>query len=530
MDFRFKNKNNAIENINLSVGIEWSKQKTSNQFLNTIFNAVDSNHDGVLQENEYHKLVSLFGIADNIEKKDKILSEKELSELAKKIKNNEIDMASMQTNSMIKINPREFDFSSLQARYPSSKYTLDSKYFNGKLDKVIIVDKKTNKTAIEVTYDRDGFYVTQYDKNGDEAYFYNYSSNGVLNFYDTYLQNKKSVRQYPINDLIYKDITAKTKFGLPTTGKDIAKHVSYLNKNNIITLMDEYQKKYGESLVDAINSEYGLDKSTKNKLLNHIKKCYEELYGYKNNFIIDSSQTRTKWHKGDNYSIENKNDIIIIKNKKNGKTRTINLNELVKNLSLRGQAAVKAQLVKLPGEVLMDLAIEVTSFKSATKLDKILKKTAAAYYHPATDNITLGVGDSYDISDSLVHELGHAVDFTGNLLKRMSSSTSDNYKKFVSAFEKERAAYVAQGGKIYDKSKLEDEVFMGNAYIRKEGGSNISIYATYNIHECFAECYNLLTTGVCNSADLLEDFFPQTIKAADEMLNYIRSLDDSERH
>ena len=73
MDFRFKNKNNAIENINLSVGIEWSKQKGSNQYLNTIFGAVDSNHDGVLQENEYHKLVSLFGIADNIENNSSII-------------------------------------------------------------------------------------------------------------------------------------------------------------------------------------------------------------------------------------------------------------------------------------------------------------------------------------------------------------------------------------------------------------------------------------------------------------------------
>ena len=63
-----------------------------------------------------------------------------------------------------------------------------------------------------------------------------------------------------------------------------------------------------------------------------------------------------------------------------------------------------------------------------------------------------------------------------------------------------------------------------NTYIRKEGGRHISNYATENEEECFAEIYALLTTGSCASADLLEDYFTDTIKVAKQILNEIRKL------
>ena len=526
MEFQYRNNNNKLEKINLVIGTEWKNNKIPNKYLNTIFNAVDSNKDGVLQEHEYLQLQNLFGIADTLEKQDKILTDIELKGLLNKIDDKEIDMSQLHSDSLIKIDKDEFDINNLEKRYPKTMYNYSINNFT---NEIIISDKSTQKKAISVCRDNKGFYVTQYNKNGDEEYFYNFSSNGVLKFYDTKLKNNQSIRQYPLVDAIYKDITARNKFGLPTTGRDLSKHVLYLNKDNIISLSEEYKKKYGEDIVDAINGEIGLDSNTKKTLINHLRKCYEDVYGYKRDFINNSSRSKSKWHNGDIYSIENKNGILVIKNKNNGKTRTINLAKLVENLSLRAQGAVKAQITRLPGEVLMDLAVEVTSFKSATKLDRYFIDHALAFYHPLTDNITLGVGDTFDISDSLVHELGHAVDFTGNVLKRAKGSTSDKYDKFKNAFEKELAAYISQGGAVYDESKLDSEVF-GNTYIRDEGGSNISIYCTKNIHECFAECYKFLTTGNCESSDVLEDFFPNTIRAADEMLKYVRSLDDNQRH
>lgn len=525
MEFKFKNLNNVIQKLNLAVGQKFNNQNFSNQYLNTIFNVVDTNKDGVLQENEYIQLDKLLEYADSIESKDKVLSDKELSTLVGKIKNNNINYSDFKLETMTKVNPAEYKLNSLKRRYPETIYNYKVKEFRGKLDELEITYKKTNKPILHVYYDSKGFYVTEYKNNGKEGNFYNYSADGVLNFYDDNYNNQG--RKYPIIELLYKDITSKNKFGLPTTGKNIAKHISYIDKNNIITLTEEYKSKYGEDLIDAINGEIGLDKNVKYKLIHHLQRCYEDYYGYKRSFKNDNSQVKSKWHNGDIYSVENKNDVLTITNKKNGKKVLLNLEKLVKNLDLRAKGAVKAQVSKLPGEVLMDLAIEVDSFKTPNFFDKKIRKNTAAYYMPATDNITLGVSQGFDISSSLVHELGHAVDYTGNMLSR-NKSTSEKYAKFKNAFEEELKAYISQGGVVYDDSKTND--FMANTYIKENGGDNISVYATNNNHECFAECYKLLTTGTCRSANVLEDFFPKTIRAAEEMLKYIRSLDDSVRH
>ena len=315
------------------------------------------------------------------------------------------------------------------------------------------------------------------------------------------------------------------RFHLWTTGKDFEKHIKMLDKNNIITLMEEYKKQYREDLVDAINGEWGLDKNIKNRVLNHIKKCLEDNYGYNRNFVNNNSQVSNKWHKGDNYSIVNKNDILTVKNTQTGLTRTIDLNKLTEDLDLRGQAAVKAQLTRLPGEILMDIAIEGIKLKPANWIDKLTMPDAAACYSPITNNITLGVSNAYDISEPLVHELGHAVDFKGKII---NSSTASEYKEFMDIYIKERDAFIAKNGKQHDWN---DKNVFGNTYIRKDGGryASTSNYASENEVECFAEIYQLLTTGECQSADLLEDFFPETIRVAEKILNEIRNLPDNVR-
>ena len=45
----------------------------------------------------------------------------------------------------------------------------------------------------------------------------------------------------------------------------------------------------------------------------------------------------------------------------------------------------------------------------------------------------------------------------------------------------------------------------------------------------FAECYTLIMLGDCQSKDHIEKYFPETFKAAQELLQEIRKKSDNER-
>ena len=84
-----------------------------------------------------------------------------------------------------------------------------------------------------------------------------------------------------------------------------------------------------------------------------------------------------------------------VKNKETGKSKTVDLNDFVKNFDMKRQPSVKAYLAKLPGEVLMDLFTEVGPLKQANSFDKILFKDVVALYNPFTNNIINLNTDSY---------------------------------------------------------------------------------------------------------------------------------------
>ena len=515
MEYSCFGTDNSRAKLNIEVGQKWSSFKMQNNLLNSIFLKID-NGDGIVQENEYLLLDKLLSIADSLVKKDNQISSEELQKLSEKLKNNELNIEDLKMESMVTVNPKEYELDSLKQRYPESRYKIKER-----MGSIEIFDIKTNKKVLMVNSDKYGFYITDYDKNEKESFFRNYSKNGVLNFYD----KKGDVRRYPIAEYIHNDVCAKNRFGLPTTGKDIEKHVKMLDSNNIITIMENYKEKYGEDLVEAIEDEIGLDKNVKNRLLKHIQKCLENFYGYKKDFANNNSQVSNKWHKGDSYSIVNRNDILTVKNKKTGKERTIDLNKLVEDLDYRGRAAVKAGLIKLPGEVLMDLAVEGVGLKKTNWLDRLsAREQVAAFYRTTSNNITLGVQkDEFDISRVFVHELEHAVDFKGYILNR---ATSSNSKRFLETYNREKAKFEKSGGDVHD---WDDRAIFGNTYVRKDGGKNISNYATENEVECFAEIYQLITTGECDSQDMLEDFFPETIRLAEQLLAEIRNQPDNVR-
>ncbi|MBQ3312110.1 hypothetical protein IJG72_08540 [bacterium] len=80
---------------------------------------------------------------------------------------------------------------------------------------------------------------------------------------------------------LYKDIYARNMFGLPTTGKNIKKHVNQITADNVIEVLEAYYKKTGndkESLISAIFHEVGLSAKDRAKMVQHIEDCLLERY------------------------------------------------------------------------------------------------------------------------------------------------------------------------------------------------------------------------------------------------------------
>lgn len=84
-----------------------------------------------------------------------------------------------------------------------------------------------------------------------------------------------------IVDDLYNDIYAKTRFGTPTTGKNIKEHVQRINKDNVLEVMQEYYDKSGkdnQSLVSAIFHEVGLSADDRAEMVLYIENCLLDKY------------------------------------------------------------------------------------------------------------------------------------------------------------------------------------------------------------------------------------------------------------
>lgn len=96
MSFSYYDKDNNIKRLNIEVGKEWSsyKEKDENSLMNSVFDAVDQNSDGKVDENELNILQKLLKIADSqIDKfkNNNKIEQEELELLVEKMKNGELD-------------------------------------------------------------------------------------------------------------------------------------------------------------------------------------------------------------------------------------------------------------------------------------------------------------------------------------------------------------------------------------------------------------------------------------------------------
>ena len=251
-----------------------------------------------------------------------------------------------------------------------------------------------------------------------------------------------------------------------------------------------------------------------------------EKSGYKRHLKIEDSQVKNAKlnYNGDVYSIEFNDFNVTIHNKTKDRTITLNLSNLLNGMERKEKVKFMKNIQKLPGEVLEDLAIEVDRINSSQGQDMHTVSsnpefTAGGYYAGMQDEITTG-------SQSLVHELGHAVDYqgVGNLDGKNNYSRVEKNQNFKRAFEIGLERFKKAGFKRYDYNNK-------NTWSSPlEVLSQRSNYCTSNVRELWAELYQALTTGTCKSMNTIIEFFPEAIEEGKKILNEIRAESETARH
>ncbi len=268
-----------FENYNGKIVLKSNNEKTQAIF-DKVLSVFDKNKNGKLDADEIKTIWRNFilvdkngdGILTTDEVKDALKQNKTLSKLKMstddiinfiKIVNDTINKSFQKARK----NTDRILMNILKQHYPENEYEYKKTYDNEDCCTIEVINKTTNKLIAELgSYKNGNYYMRtsetqiEYDKNGYIVMRFN-KKTGKSNNYD------------PISDSLYMDITAKNKIGLPTTDKNFEKHINQINSENIMEILTNYKDNYGESLLDAINGEWGLDKDIKDRVIKYLNSC-----------------------------------------------------------------------------------------------------------------------------------------------------------------------------------------------------------------------------------------------------------------
>ena len=267
-----------------------SKDTDTQDMFNKILSVFDKDNDGCLNSAEIKTIwdrVSRNCGHYTDENDDGVFSKKEIQDLINtspmfnkiKITADElIKFLNLTDKTITKSFSKAFDKTSnnlqdkLKAKYPQDKYEI----ITASKNLIEIYGKKDNKIVMTCNIFGNGSYNFTYMKDNQAYKVENYDSSGNLKSYSEAYNRGDYIEWVdgdPISDAIHKDVSAKTKIGLPTTGKDIEKHIKQITSDNIIDVFSHYTKRYGETLLEAIDGEWGLDEQVKTRIKNHLNKC-----------------------------------------------------------------------------------------------------------------------------------------------------------------------------------------------------------------------------------------------------------------
>lgn len=87
--------------------------------------------------------------------------------------------------------------------------------------------------------------------------------------------SKKKLASARLAHNLNQDVSTKDNIGLPTTGKNLGKHVKNITSENVVSVMKAYEEQHkGKTLLADIIEERGLKTDTRKAYITHIVKAY----------------------------------------------------------------------------------------------------------------------------------------------------------------------------------------------------------------------------------------------------------------
>ena len=245
---------------------------------------------------------------------------------------------------------------------------------------------------------------------------------------------------------------------------------------------------------------------------------YNQIYNVNPNFKKENSEISYSqngiYYKGDSYDIEQKENVIHIKNQNKNINKEIDLDYLLKDISdIQYKAKLIAAIQQLPGEALFDLADEVKRIVLKNMNSDYGTRTNGYYINDEIhlNPIVVKTSSVEEIASTLTHELGHAVE-------ENYVTNSQYMPEIIKSFDTETKNLKTQLG----LDETENDEYNLLHKFKKFSPNATSVYATTNADENFAERYTHMMLGHNNSQEVLE-YYPETFKKQLEHLNQIRN-------
>ncbi len=546
MSFSYFDNDKQIQKIDIQVGGKWADYQTSNEKLNSIFKEVDDG-DGIVQITEKAMVDDLIKQADNqIEStaNNNFLEDEELQKF-------DITFARLKQS----FDTSYFTADRIKTYYPEDKYTYTQE---GRF--TVVTDKETGKKVIEYTAHG---YINEYSANGSS---YNVKINGIdvqithssleddrdktLGFRNgtlNMLYDHKNKIRLGWRENIEREILFKNLENPEWLRDNAMNELSKMPPNVTVDFLQKYYDRNKEFLLTKIYCTEGVSAETKEKIFALLDKL-EVHAGYKPEMTNENSQVKTEFYKSDtSYSVNFSDDIVTVKaNKPDAKEYKIDLNKLMIHVPLDIRPYAKAAIQQMPGETLVDLAIECDKFGSPIGRDDFHGNTAGSF-DSSTDMISFGFTSIKVKPATIIHELGHAVD---HRKYDRNEDVPENWKydfsilrnpKLKEAYFKSKIKYlgVEQYYKIDSETgsvMVDDEGLMQAGYLSKDKKWTSKYYRLEDkaymytdVLEGPSELYLLAMTGESENTPK-EAVTPELMEEYLKSLKAARDMTETERH
>lgn len=382
-----------------------------------------------------------------------------------------------------------------------------------------VVNKNDGTQNIWLDKDRNGFYDTKiHSKNGKSTLSkLKETDNSVKQVQDKQIKESKTKPQ--LTHSIINNSQSKTSDGsklsiysnntMEISNPDGSKNIWQDRDQNQKYETVVFEKKNGEKRVSKINeSENNVKQTQLNKMIDFSS-------SYKIEEITPDHYKTVK--NGVTYDEQFDYTRATITNSKTNETVTLNLSKNLSELPKAEKERTITLLKGCSGDLLTDLAKEKVKFTKdnckglSAKISMYVTngeyKAPGGYYDINNNAISINK-QAKSKKECIIHELGHALDYTGSGFFNKSSIRKN--PKFRMAYHEELKAFKANGHKA---------------------GEN-GAYATAMPEEMFAECYTILMNGSSSDTnkDIILKYFPRTFIEVQKHIDYIRSLPEEKRH